>query len=67
MSDTPQVGSVVQLTETERRQEIDFRVMAKLGEIEYVKREYMRGFWDCFYLVAFVAWIVCLYYYWRED
>lgn len=65
--ESPSVGKIVQLTEMERRQEIDYRVMVALGERDLIKREYMRGFWDCFYIVALVAWAVYLLYFWKAD
>lgn len=36
-------------------QEIDIRVGAKLMEREIRRAEYLRGFFDCFYIILFLA------------
>jgi hypothetical protein len=61
-------GKISLPTETERRQEIDYRVALKLAERDFIRREYQRGFYDAIYIllilasVAYIAWV-----YWNQD
>jgi len=55
--DTPVVGKMEfsPLTEKERLHEIDMRVGQRLMEREMRRSEYLRGFFDCFYVLAMIA------------
>lgn len=69
MSETAEVGKIEHCTGFDRKQlhEIDIRVGAKLMEKEMLRAEWIRGFYDCFYLVFFVAWAIYLYWYFGKD
>lgn len=55
------------MSKDERLAEVDSRVAAKMALLEDRRNEYMRGFWDCFYILAFIGWGVYLFYYWKSE
>ena len=55
------------LTELERRAEIDSRVVARMAFEEDRRKNYMRGFWDCFYIVAILAYATYLFFFWKRE
>jgi hypothetical protein len=60
--DSNAVTGKVSLSDNEKR-EIDYRVTARLAMIEDRKNQYMRGFWDCLYILAMLAFGVYIYWY----
>lgn len=52
-------------TELERREEIDNRVGALMAKREAERSLYVRGFFDCFYVLIFVA--LGVYIYWMAG
>lgn len=56
------------LSETERRQEIDYRVMRALSERDIMRGEYVRGLTDAFYwFVIFAMLAYAAYIYFKAE
>jgi hypothetical protein len=65
MSDT---ATTVSVSKCERNAEIDARIVAKMALLDDRRSTYMRGFWDCLYILAAVAWAVyLLFFYGKEE
>jgi hypothetical protein len=71
LKDAPQwIKNAVQpLSDTERRQEIDYRVAARLAMIEDRNHQYQRGVWDCLYFIFILAMSAYIAYtvFWAEE
>lgn len=62
-------GKIEHCTGFDRKQlqEIDIRVGARLMEREMQRAEYLRGFFDCFYILVFVALGIYIWYSGKEE
>lgn len=67
MSEDVAVGKIVQLTEIERRAEIDMRVGARLAEREVYRQQYVNGFLDCFYVLTAIVFMVYVAWFWNKE
>jgi hypothetical protein len=67
MSDNVGKVEFAPLSESERRAEIDMRVGARLAEREVYRQQYVNGFLDCFYVLAAIAWVVYIAWFWNRE